>query len=203
MTSIFNSTAKLAIVASLGLATLIGAASPASAQPRYDRGTNGVTTCAAPGGRQEAGAVVGAILGAVVGRNFTRGEPTAGAVGGAVVGGAIGAGIGCESQHERERREAYNGYNGYDGGRYSDGIAPARYERTNQWVVAEHRTTLRQAPSQDSGRVGTIRGGERLQAVGIVRGGQWILIADHGQYIGYVRGGDVQPLGQGRYAYND
>ena len=230
MTSIFNSTAKLAIVAAMGAATLLTAAAPASAQP-YDERTNGVTSCAATGGRQEVGAVVGAVLGAVVGRQFSRGEPTAGAVGGAVVGSAIGAGVGCQSQHERERRQATNGYDrdggyasydngryddgrydnrGYDNGRYNDGryndgrngyVAPARYERMNQWMVADTRVALRQAPTSQSPRIGSLRGGERFQAIGRVRGSDWIMVADRGQFVGYVRGDAVSPIGRSNYAY--
>lgn len=207
MTRIFEGKTRLALVAVLGVAAVAGAAAPAAADPRHDDGAP-VFGCDAPGGRQEAGAVVGAVLGAVVGRNFTRGEPSAGAIGGAVVGGALGSAIGCQSQRDRETRDAY-GY-GYDhdrrdyDGRYGDGYggyAPARYERMNQWMVADTRVAIRQGPSDYSPRVATLRGGERFQAVGRVHHGEWIVVADRGAVIGYVPGDRVSPLGRAQYAW--
>lgn len=213
MTRSFSAKARLALVSVLGVATLAGAVSPALADPRPDdRGP--VLGCDASGGRQEAGAAIGAVLGAVIGSNVARNERTAGTIGGAVIGGALGSAIGCQSQRDRETREAWGyGYErqgyGYDS-RYGQGygqgygpgyVAPARYERMNQWMVADTRVAVRQAPTDRSPRVGVLRGGQRFQAVGAVRRGEWIVVADHGAVIGYVPGDQVSPLGRGQYAW--
>ena len=230
MTKSFSSKARLALVSVLGVATLAGAAAPAFADPRQDdRGP--VLGCDAPGGRQEAGAVVGAVLGAVIGNHVASHERTAGTIGGAVIGGALGSAIGCQQQRDRQTRDAYGygyerqgydrqgydgrgydgrGYDGRDGRdtRYGQGygngygdVAPARYERMNQWMVADTRVAVRQAPSDRSPRIGALRSGQRFQAVGQVRRGEWIVVADHGAVIGYVPGDQVSPLGRSQYAW--
>ena len=81
------------------------------------------------------------------------------------------------------------------------GYAPARYERMNQWMVADTRVAIRQGPSDYSPRVATLRGGERFQAVGRVHHGEWIVVADRGAVIGYVPGDRVSPLGRAQYAW--
>jgi hypothetical protein len=193
MTNLFNTAAKTALVGAMSLAALAAAAAPAAARPHHD--TNGVTSCAAPGRSQETGAVVGAILGAVVGHQIQHNDTGTGV--GAVVGGVVGAGVGCQIQHDRQdaRDDAWAYGYGYDG------VAPARYQPMNRWMVADQRTAIRQAPSQGADRLGTLHDGERFQAVGMVEGGRWILVADSGRLVGYVRGDAVEMVPTG-YAYN-
>ncbi len=80
-------------------ALAIGAApSAASAQ---------VVNCDAPGGRQEAGAVIGAIAGGLIGNRVARNERTLGTVVGAGAGAAAGSYIGCRQQQNRARQYGY------------------------------------------------------------------------------------------------
>lgn len=198
MYSKFNA-AKTAIIAVLSVATLAGAAGTAAAQPSREH-MGGVVGCDAPGGRQEAGAVIGAIIGGVIGSNVARNERTAGTVVGAVVGAGVGSAVGCQSQHDRERRERREAWNyGYDNG----GVYPASYSRMNQWMTAEERVAVRAAPDRQSERLATLREGQTFQAVGRVRGSNWIVVADHGRIVGYVPGDVVEPASYDQYAYLD
>ena len=61
----------------------LGAATSAQAQ-----GISGVTSCAAPGGKQEAGAVIGALLGGLIGNKVGGKSPGLETVVGAAAGAA-------------------------------------------------------------------------------------------------------------------
>jgi hypothetical protein len=199
MFSKFN-TARTAIIAVLSVATLAGAAGSAAAQPSREH-LGGVVGCDAPGGRQEAGAVIGAIIGGVIGSNVARNERTAGTVVGAVVGAGVGSAIGCQSQHERERRERREAWN--DNGYNDGGVYPASYRPMNQWMTAEETVAVRSAPDGRSDRLATLREGQTFQAVGRVRGTDWIVVADEGRIVGYVPGDAVEPTSYGQYAQLD
>jgi uncharacterized protein YgiM (DUF1202 family) len=161
----------------------------------------GVTGCSAPGGKQEAGAVIGGVLGGLLGHSVGGRHATTETVAGVAAGAAAGSAVGCESQKSRTRaqsqRPATYARNGY---RLSSDIAPASYSRMGQTFVANRATNLRSAPTSGSARVGSLRPGERFQALASVRGTDWILVGQGGIGVGYVRGDLVRPVGQ-RYAY--
>ena len=160
----------------------------------------GVTSCSAPGGKQEGGAVIGALVGGLVGHSVGGRHATGETVAGAAVGAAAGSAIGCEAQKDRAQRAGYQPAtykrNGY---RLSSAIAPASYNRVDRTFVAESGVNLRAAPTTTSGRVGRLQAGERFQALAQVRGSDWILVGQNGVGVGYVRGDFVRPAGA-RYA---
>ena len=83
------------------------------------------------------------------------------------------------------------------------GVYPASYSRMNQWMTAEERVAVRAAPDRQSERLATLREGQTFQAVGRVRGSNWIVVADHGRIVGYVPGDVVEPASYDQYAYLD
>jgi uncharacterized protein YgiM (DUF1202 family) len=160
----------------------------------------GVTSCSAPGGKQEGGAVVGALVGGLLGHAVGGRHATGETVVGAAAGAAAGSAIGCEAQKDRAQRQAYapttykrNGY------RLSSAIQPASYNRMGQTFVANAGVNLRAAPTTNSAKVGRLRAGEPFQAMAAVRGTDWILVGQGNVGVGYVRGDFVRPAGQ-RYA---
>lgn len=176
-----------AAAAALAGALVLGAAAPASA---------GVTGCAAPGGKQEAGAVIGAVVGGLIGNKVGGRQPGLETVAGAAVGAAAGSAVGCEMQKTRERNAGTYAHGGY---RLSSEVRPASYSRIGDTFVAVDTVNLRSAPSARSERVGRLRAGERFQALARVRGTDWILVGHGGIGVGYVREDFVQPAGY-RYA---
>jgi uncharacterized protein YgiM (DUF1202 family) len=156
----------------------------------------GVTGCSAPGGKQEAGAVIGALLGGVIGNQVGGRHATGETVAGAAVGAAAGSAIGCEAQKGRAKNAGAYTRNGY---RLQGDIAPASYNKIGQAFVARSGVNLRAAPTTDSGRVGRLQAGQRFQALAQVRGSDWILVGQNGVGVGYVRGDFVRPAGA-RYA---
>jgi hypothetical protein len=160
----------------------LGTAAPASA---------GVTGCSAPGGKQEVGAVLGAVVGGVIGNSVGGRHAGAETIVGAGAGAAAGSAIGCEMQKDRARTSGgtytRNGY------RLSSDIEPASYNRIGQTFVATSTVNLRAAPAPRSARVGSLRNGERFQAMAAVRGTDWILVGQNGVGVGYVRADLVRP----------
>lgn len=156
----------------------------------------GVTGCSAPGGKQEAGAVIGAVLGGVIGNQVGGRHATGETVAGAAVGAAAGSAIGCEAQKTRANNSGTYTRNGY---RLSGNVSPASYDRIGNAYVAESGVNLRAAPTTNSARVGRLQTGERFQALAQVRGSDWILVGRNGIGVGYVRGDFVRPAGH-RYA---
>lgn len=160
----------------------------------------GVLNCAAPGSKQEGGAVIGALLGGLIGNSVGGRHATGETVVGAAAGAAAGSAIGCEAQKSKAQKAAYRPAtykkNGY---RLSSDIAPATYNRVDRMFVAQAGVNLRAAPTTNSGRVGRLQAGERFQALAQVRGADWILVGQNGVGVGYVRGDFVRPAGQ-RYA---
>lgn len=177
----------------------LGAATSAQAQ-----GISGVTSCAAPGGKQEAGALIGALLGGVLGNKVGGSKPGVETALGAAVGAAAGSAIGCQMQHKTQE-QAY-GYgvapSTYTRGGYrlSSQIAPANYQRLGDAFVATRSVNLRAAPTTGSARVGGLRAGERFQAMAQVRGSDWILVGQDGVGVGYVHRAYTAPANY-RYAY--
>lgn len=102
-----------------------------------------VIGCSAPGGRQEAGAVIGGVIGGVLGNRIAgRRNRTVGTVVGAGAGAAAGSYVGCRQQEERARSRGY----AYEDGRY-------RATRT---------VRVRSGPGSQYGVVDTLRAGERV-----------------------------------------
>lgn len=162
----------------------------------------GVTSCSAPGGKQEGGAVIGALLGGLVGHSVGGRHATGETVVGAAAGAAAGSAIGCEAQKSKAQNAAYRPAtykkNGY---RLSSAISPASYSRMDRTFVAQSGVNLRAAPTTNSNRVGRLQSGERFQALAQVRGTDWILVGEGGVGVGYVRGDFVRPAGQRHAAY--
>lgn len=169
-----------------GALTLAGASSAAA----------GVTGCSAPGGKQEAGAVIGALVGGVIGNKVGGRHATGETVAGAALGAAAGSAVGCEAQKDRARKAGTYTQNGY---RLQSDIAPASYSRIGQTFVAQSGVNLRAAPTTGSERVGRLQAGQRFQALAQVRQSDWILVGQNGVGVGYVRGDFVRPAGA-RYA---
>jgi uncharacterized protein YgiM (DUF1202 family) len=166
----------------------------------------GVTSCGAPGGKQQGGAIIGALLGGALGNSVSGHDRTTGTVLGAAVGAAAGSAVGCKMQHneqslvargyEQRYRPATYTQSGY---RLSSAIAPASYNRIGDTFVATRNVVLRSAPTTGSGRVGSLRAGERFQALANVSGSDWILVGQNGVGVGYVHGAYAEPQGY-RYA---
>lgn len=166
-----HSKAALAVVmaGAMGLAGTASAQSYGYQQPQRGFGS-GVIGCDAPGGRQQAGAVIGGLLGAALGTQISRHERELGAVGGGVLGAAAGSYIGCRQQ--RARQDNYNA--GYNNG----------YAQANTYV-ANSNLRIRSGPSTGYGQIGSLSAGQSFQAAG--QQGQWIQLAGGG----YVHGGYV------------
>jgi len=181
---------KTAFAAAALMAGALALAAPASA---------GVTGCSAPGGKQEVGAVLGAVAGGLIGSEVGGRHDTAETLIGAGAGAAAGSAVGCEMQKDRAQKQGASGgsytRNGY---RLSSDIQPASYNRIGQTFVAASTVNMRSAPSANSGRVGSLRRGERFQAMASVRGSEWILVGQNGVGVGYVRADLVHPAD--RYA---
>jgi uncharacterized protein YgiM (DUF1202 family) len=72
------------------------------------------------------------------------------------------------------------------GYRLSSDIEPANYRRMGETYVATRSVNLRTAPTTGSRRVGSLRAGERFQAMANVAGTDWILVGQGGVGVGYV-----------------
>jgi uncharacterized protein YgiM (DUF1202 family) len=176
------------ILAAAAIAATMGMAAPASA---------GVTSCAAPGGKQKAGAVIGAVVGGLIGNKVGGRQPALETVGGVAVGAAAGSALGCEMQKSKASNHGTYAHGGY---RLSRQIAPASYRKIKEPFLASTSVNLRAAPTTGSTRVGQLRPGERFEALAEVRGTDWILVGQNGVGVGYVNGAFVEPEGR-RYAY--
>jgi uncharacterized protein YgiM (DUF1202 family) len=186
--------AKTKTIGGLAVAALAGALALSAAAPA----SAGVTGCSAPGGKQEAGAVIGGLLGGLIGHSVGGRHATGETIAGAAVGAAAGSAIGCEAQKDRVQHQASPTYtkNGY---RLYRNVTPASYTRIGQTFVAEAGVNLRGAPTTNSAKVGRLQAGERFQALAEVRGSDWVLVGRNGVGVGYVRGDFVRPANT-RYA---
>lgn len=183
MTHTKSKIAKIGLALSVA-ATMSAAPMAASAQ------SNGVFNCAAPGQKQEGGALVGALLGGLLGSQVSKNERTAGAVVGAGLGAAAGSYLGCKSQTNDDRgRGVYSS----GGQRLASYVQPARYERANMRMTAVTNVSLRSGPSTGTSKVGTLQRGQSFQAAAFANGGQWVLVTENGVGVGYVHSGYVRP----------
>jgi hypothetical protein len=178
----------------LGAAALMAGVIALGAAPA----SAGVTGCSAPGGKQEVGAVLGAVAGGLLGSKVGGRHDTAETLIGAGAGAAAGSAVGCEMQKDRAERQGGGGTYTRNGYRLSSDISPASYNRIGETFVASSTVNMRSAPSANSGRVGSLRRGERFQAMASVRGSEWILVGQNGVGVGYVRADLVRPAA--RYA---
>jgi uncharacterized protein YgiM (DUF1202 family) len=183
-----------------GAAAAVLAGALAVSAPAQAAGINGVTNCSAQGGKQEMGAVLGAVVGGLIGNKVGGRHPTGETVLGAAAGAAAGSAIGCQMQ-KGDQRQAYGQGSTYtrNGYRLSSYVQPASYSRMGETFVATQGVNLRAAPTTASGRVGSLRAGERFQALAEVRGTDWVLVGQGGVGVGYVHQAYVRPEGY-RYA---
>ncbi|MDP2116825.1 MAG: SH3 domain-containing protein [Brevundimonas sp.] len=146
----FRLTAALASAALL--AGLAPAALPTMAMAQQ---ANGITNCDAPGGRQQAGAVIGGVIGALAGSQISSNERTLGAVAGAGAGAAAGSYIGCNQQRARVTSAT-------SGGAYR----------------ATSNLRIRSGPGTGYRQVGSLSAGQSFSATGSQ--GEWVQIAGGG-----------------------
>jgi hypothetical protein len=179
-------------------AALLAGAIAVSASAAQAQGIGGVTNCSAPGGKQEAGALMGAVVGGLIGNKVGGRHPTGETVVGAAAGAAAGSAIGCQMQKNRANATHASTYT-QGGYRLSSEIAPAKFNKIGDTFVSRRSVNLRAAPTTGSNRVGALRPGERFQALAEVRGTEWILVGQDGVGVGYVHGDFVEPTGR-RYA---
>jgi hypothetical protein len=164
------------IKAALALSLALGAGVPTIAAAQATGGSvASIINCDAPGGRQRTGAAIGAVLGGVVGSQVAKNERTLGTVAGAAAGAAAGSWVGCKQQ--RDRANAYTGA-------YQTGYAQAATQYAQGSAVARTNLKVRAAPSTRAAQVGSLRAGQSFQA--LRNEGNWILVGDNGQGVGYV-----------------
>lgn len=145
-----SKTLNTAVATAAALAALVTAA-PMAANAQ----ANGITNCDAPGGRQQAGALIGAVLGGIAGSNLARNERTAGTVVGAGVGAAAGSYIGCNQQRARAASVS-------QGGAYR----------------ATANLNVRSGPGTGYRTVSRLSAGQPFSAIGSQ--GEWVQIAGGG-----------------------
>ncbi len=117
---------------------------------------NGVTNCDAPGGRQQAGAMIGGVLGALAGSQVSDNERALGAVVGAGAGAAAGSYIGCNQQRARQSNQQAQG---------------GAYRATSN-------LRIRTGPGTNYRQSGSLRAGQSFSAISSQ--GEWVQIAGGG-----------------------
>ena len=147
-----SKTLNTTIATAAALAALLTAAPmTASAQ------SNGITSCDAPGGRQQAGALIGGVVGALAGSQISRNERGLGALAGGAAGAAAGSYVGCNQQRTRaEGAQANSG---------------AQYR-------ASSNLRIRSGPGTNYSQRGTLSAGQPFTAIGSQ--GEWVQIAGGG-----------------------
>jgi uncharacterized protein YgiM (DUF1202 family) len=156
-----SKTLNTTLATAAALAALVTAAPmAASAQ------SNGITSCDAPGGRQQAGALIGGVLGALAGSRISSNERALGAVGGGAAGAAAGSYIGCNQQRARANSQANS--------------SGAQYR-------ASSNLRIRSGPGTSYRQAGSLSAGQPFTAVGSE--GEWVQIAGGG----WVNANYVQP----------
>jgi uncharacterized protein YgiM (DUF1202 family) len=156
-----SKTLNTTLATAAALAALVTAA-PMAAQAQ----ANGITNCDAPGGRQQAGALIGGVIGALAGSRISRNERALGAVAGAGAGAAAGSYIGCNQQRARVNAEASS-----SGTQYR----------------ASSNLRIRSGPGTNYRQAGSLSAGQPFTAVGSQ--GEWVQIAGGG----WVNANYVQP----------
>ena len=156
-----SKTFKITLATAAAMASLITAAPmAASAQ------SNGITSCDAPGGRQQAGAVIGGVLGALAGSRISSNERALGAVAGGAAGAAAGSYIGCNQQRGR---------------------AAAQANSSGTQYRAASNLRIRSGPGTSYRQAGSLSAGQPFTAIGSQ--GEWVQIAGGG----WVNANYVQP----------
>jgi uncharacterized protein YgiM (DUF1202 family) len=153
-----NKKLTVAIAAAAMLGTLAPAALPTAAMAQSR--ANGVTNCDAPGGRQQAGALIGAVIGGLAGSQISDNERALGAVVGAGAGAAAGSYIGCNQQRGRAAANA----------NYS-------YDNGNQYRATSN-LNIRSGPGTGYRTMGRLSAGQPFTATGSQ--GEWVQIAGGG-----------------------
>ena len=144
---------KTSLVTAAALAALVTAA-PMTASAQQ---SNGITSCDAPGGRQQAGALIGGVVGALAGSQLSRNERGLGALAGGAAGAAAGSYVGCTQQ--RTRAEGVQANSG------------AQYR-------ASSNLRIRSGPGTNYAQRGTLAAGQPFTAIGSQ--GEWVQIAGGG-----------------------
>lgn len=136
------------------LATLAAASvAPVAAQAQ----SNGVTSCDAPGGRQQAGALIGGVLGALAGSQVSKNERGLGALVGAGAGAAAGSYVGCNQQRARSAAQ--------------QGSSSGEYRATSN-------LRIRSGPGTSYSQRGSLSAGQPFSVIGSQ--GEWVQIAGGG-----------------------
>lgn len=148
MSKIMNTT----LATAAALAALVMAAPTVSMAQQ----ANGITNCDAPGGRQQAGAIIGGVIGALAGSQISSNERGLGAVAGAGAGAAAGSYIGCNQQRARVTTHATSG---------------GAYRATSN-------LRIRSGPGTNYRQVGMLSAGQPFSATGSQ--GEWVQIAGGG-----------------------
>lgn len=151
---------------SLATAAALAALMTAAPVAAHAQQSNGITSCDAPGGRQQAGAVIGGVLGALAGSRISSNERTLGAVAGAGAGAAAGSYIGCNQQRARANSQASS--------------SGAQYR-------AASNLRIRSGPGTNYRQSGSLSAGQPFTAIGSQ--GEWVQIAGGG----WVNANYVQP----------
>jgi len=149
MSKIMNTT----LATAAALAALVTAV-PMTASAQQ---SNGITSCDAPGGRQQAGALIGGVVGALAGSQISRNERGLGALAGGAAGAAAGSYVGCTQQ--RTRAEGVQANSG------------AQYR-------ASSNLRIRSGPGTSYAQRGTLSAGQPFTAIGSQ--GEWVQIAGGG-----------------------
>jgi uncharacterized protein YgiM (DUF1202 family) len=150
---------KNKITAAVAAAALLGGLAPmALPTAAAAQQANGITNCDAPGGRQQAGAMIGAVIGGLAGSQVSRNERALGAVVGAGAGAAAGSYIGCNQQRARSYSSDY----GYSADTYR----------------ATSNLRIRSGPGTSYRQVGSLSAGQPFTAV--ASQGEWVQIAGGG-----------------------
>lgn len=220
---------RSAAVATMAAALAAGAASGASAQTRLSPVVGCDAPGNKQVGGALIGALLGAAAGSNLAKN-DRGTGTAiGAAVGAATGSYVGCRMQRSDQTQNAYGYGQTYQQGYQqqgyqqpayqqhpyqqpayqqpatyshsGYRLSGDISPARYVRDGGSFAANNNLNLRSAPSTSGRKVGSLRAGERFQALARVRGTDWILVGQNGVGVGYVSGRYAQPVGHQYAAY--
>ena len=143
-----------ALMAGAALVAMSAVPGIASAQS-----ANGITNCDAPGGRQQAGAVIGGVLGALAGSQISDNEREWGAVAGAAAGAAAGSYVGCQQQRDRARQ------------------AP-QAQQGGATVRATSNLRVRSGPGTNYRQIGSLSAGQSAQVTGSQ--GEWVQLSNGG-----------------------
>jgi hypothetical protein len=217
ISKVLSRTGRMAAASMLAITVAATSIGPASAQgygQSTGDGLGSVLNCDAAGTKQRDGAILGGLLGAAAGAAVAKRDGQ-GAVIGGLLGAAAGSYMGCQKQRQKaaEVDQYDRGYasddgrdydyapQGYDGeAPLARGVRPAAYIATQEQLVATGAVNLRAGPSTSFAKIGQLYAGQRFEALGVVRGTDWVLVGENGVGIGYVNQAYVRPARSGGYA---